>query len=250
MKFFSVITVSFNAGAFIRKTLNSIFEQDISLAEVIIIDGASKDKTLSIIKEFNLIDLVISEPDRGIYDAMNKGIALAKGEYIIFMNAGDCFYDEKTLFNAYEFLSKNPVDLYAGSAKVLYANGVLKEKKPQHIECDCYYTPVCHQSLYAKAELMRKMPFDFVNFKIAADFDFMMKVVNANGSSFVTELPLSIVTADGVSDLSRIRVWREYESIYRNYNSFRFSDWLYYRRKIAIQYLKMKMKHIIKKLKS
>lgn len=166
------------------------------------------------------------------------------------MNAGDCFYDENTLSEVYDFLSKYPVDLYAGSAKVLYSNGALKEKKPQRIKSNCYYTPVCHQSLYAKAELMRKMPFDFVNFKIAADFDFMMKVVNANGSSFVTELPLSIVTADGVSDISRIKVWREYESIYRNYNNFRFSDLFFYRSKIAIQYLKMKMKQIIKKLNS
>jgi len=249
-KFFSIVTVTYNASGYINKTLNSILSQSRCLYEVIVIDGASTDGTIEKINAHEIdVDVLVSEPDRGIYDAMNKAVKVATGDYIIFMNAGDCFYDENTLSDVYDFLSKNPVDLYAGSTRVVYSNGAFKEKKTQPINSDSYYTPVCHQSLYAKTELMKKMPFDFKNYKIAADFDFMMKVVNANGHSFLTELPLSQVTANGVSDISRIKVWREYESIYRKYNTFGFLDWLYYRNKILVQYLKMGVKNIIKKIK-
>lgn len=230
--------VTYNAGEYIKNTLVSISEQKRSLYELIVVDGGSKDNTLALIKRFSDVDCLISEPDKGIYDAMNKGVALAKGEYIIFMNAGDCFYDKDTLYSVHDFLSKNPVDLYGGSAKVVYECGAVKEKKAELIRDNCFYTPVCHQSLYAKATLMKSMLFDCVNFKYAADFDFMMKVINCGGTSFVTDSPLSIVTAEGVSDIARIKVWREYESIFAKYNQLSLSHRLYYKRQISIQYIK------------
>lgn len=237
--FFSIITVTYNAEKSIRSTLDSISQQDKELFELIVIDGASTDRTISIVDmHFQEVDMLISSPDKGIYDAMNKGISLANGEYIIFMNAGDCFYDKDTLLSVHKFLSKNPVDLYAGSAKVVYNCGAVKEKKAELIRDNCFYTPVCHQSLYAKATLMKSMLFDCVNFKYAADFDFMMKVINCGGTSFVTDSPLSIVTAEGVSDIARIKVWREYKSIFSKYNKLTLFHRLYYKRQISIQYIK------------
>ncbi|MCR3969142.1 glycosyltransferase family 2 protein [Aeromonas veronii] len=245
---FSIITVVYNGFQELKNTINSVLVQTYDNIEYIIIDGGSTDGTIDVIRAYSdYIDYWISESDNGIYDAMNKGVKYATGDYVVFMNAGDCFFNENTLSEVYEFISKNAVDLYAGSSNVLYSNGVVKEKKTENIRSDCYYTPVCHQSLYAKVELMRRMPFDFANYKIAADFDFMMKVAKTNGRSFVTNVPLSIVTANGISDLSRIQVWREYESIYFKYNKFVLYDWLYYKRKIVIQYIKMKVKLFIKK---
>ncbi|MFQ1966696.1 glycosyltransferase family 2 protein [Aeromonas veronii] len=249
-KFFSIITVTYNAENSIVKTLDSIFSQVGSLYEIIIIDGASKDYTIEKIKSHRIdIDVFLSEPDNGIYEAMNKGIILAKGKYIVFMNAGDCFYDEQTLSNVHASLLKNPVDLYAGSSNVLYSNGALKEKKAKPIKKDCYYTPVCHQSLYTKTELMKQMLFDFENYRIAADFDFMMKVCSKKVSSCITNLPLSLVTADGLSDQSRVKVWREYESVYRKYNKFGFLNFIYYKGQIAVQYVKIGLKLLMKKIK-
>jgi glycosyltransferase involved in cell wall biosynthesis len=97
----SIITITYQAEAYIERTLTSVFEQDCA-AEIdyIIVDGASKDRTLEIIKAHQVqINQFITEKDQGIYDAMNKGIQLAKGDYILFLNAGDTFASTSTLKN-------------------------------------------------------------------------------------------------------------------------------------------------------
>ena len=95
---FSIITVCFNAGSTIRPTLESVDAQTCRLYEHIIVDGASKDDTLAIAAAHsNPLRRVVSEPDRGIYDAMNKGLGMATGEYVIFLNAGDSFHSGDVL---------------------------------------------------------------------------------------------------------------------------------------------------------
>ena len=91
----SIITVVFNGDEYIEQTINSVISQSYDNVEYIIIDGGSTDKTLDIIKKYeNQIDYWVSESDRGIYDAMNKGTSLANGEWLNFMNAGDWFYSK------------------------------------------------------------------------------------------------------------------------------------------------------------
>ena len=95
---FSIITVTYNAEATIEVTLHSVQQQTYRQIEHIIVDGGSKDHTLSIIEKYKDSYLhVISEPDKGLYDAMNKGIHLAKGDYLCFLNAGDTFHEVDTL---------------------------------------------------------------------------------------------------------------------------------------------------------
>ena len=95
---FSIITVTYNAEATIEVTLHSVQQQTYRQIEHIIVDGGSKDHTLSIIEKYKDSYLhVISEPDKGLYDAMNKGIRLAKGDYLCFLNAGDTFHEVDTL---------------------------------------------------------------------------------------------------------------------------------------------------------
>lgn len=94
----SVITVTFNARATVEQTLRSVFEQKDVLTEVIVIDGASTDGTLDVLdRHRDMIGLLCSEPDRGIYDAMNKGVRKATGDYLLFMNSGDVFVDNSSL---------------------------------------------------------------------------------------------------------------------------------------------------------
>ena len=95
---FSIITVTYNAEKVLEDTIQSVISQTYHHIEYIIVDGASKDGTLSIINRYrSRIHTVVSEPDKGLYDAMNKGIALASGDYLCFLNAGDCFHDDDTL---------------------------------------------------------------------------------------------------------------------------------------------------------
>ena len=95
---FSVITVTYNAEAVLEDTIQSVISQTYRHVEYIIVDGASKDKTLSIIDRYkDHIAKVTSEPDKGLYDAMNKGIRLATGDYLCFLNAGDSFHEDDTL---------------------------------------------------------------------------------------------------------------------------------------------------------
>ena len=99
-KQFTIVTVCFNCEQLIERTIQSVLSQNPDLFEYIIIDGKSKDRTLDVINQYrDRIDKVVSEPDKGIYDAMNKGIALATGKYINFMNAGDYFVDSHVLEN-------------------------------------------------------------------------------------------------------------------------------------------------------
>ena len=110
---FSIITVTLNSEKLIDETIKSLFNQTFDNYELIIIDGDSNDKTLEIIKSYNKKNIVIiSEPDKGIYDAMNKGISLSKGEYINFLNSGDKFANENVLEKVYNSIKTKPNLVY------------------------------------------------------------------------------------------------------------------------------------------
>lgn len=112
----SVITVCYNAVANIEETMLSVLNQRYDKVEYIVIDGGSKDGTLDVIKKYaNKLAYWISEPDKGIYDAMNKGIAKATGDWINFMNAGDKFINE-------EVLNKSFVSRYSDDVDILYGD--------------------------------------------------------------------------------------------------------------------------------
>src|SRR5690348_8623089 len=111
----SVITVCYNAAHLLRKTIESVLEQDYEPLEYIIVDGASEDDSKSVFESYgDGIDLVVSEPDSGIYDAMNKGIALSGGELIIFLNAGDYFVSKDALQFAVAKMNFEKADLFFG----------------------------------------------------------------------------------------------------------------------------------------
>ena len=113
----SIITITYQAEKYLERTIQSVLNQGHQDAiEYIVIDGASKDATLAIIEKYtNQIDQFVSEPDKGIYDAMNKGLQRASGDYVIFMNAGDRFADEKTVGQLISAMESNP-DVIVGDA--------------------------------------------------------------------------------------------------------------------------------------
>ena len=119
---FSIITVTYNAGAVLEDTIQSVITQTYKNVEYIIVDGGSKDRTLQIVEQYKEhIHTVISEPDKGLYDAMNKGIKLATGDYLCFLNAGDELHEDDTLQLMVHSITETtlPDVLYGDTAIVL-----------------------------------------------------------------------------------------------------------------------------------
>lgn len=164
----SVVTVVFQDPEGLEKTIASVQSQRFRDYEYIVIDGASKDRTAEVLKTHQLaIDVLVSEPDRGIYDAMNKGIRAAQGEYILFMNAGDSFVDADTLEEVAGEL--NGEDVVYGHRYYMRKSGPVLQRSHE-IEYAQHRMPYCHQAAYYKRETLEKHPFN-LTYKYAADYN-------------------------------------------------------------------------------
>ena len=179
----SIITVCFNAEKEIRATIESIINQTFKDFEYIIIDGASSDQTLHIIKEYiptfknmNVTLKIVSEPDKGIYDAMNKGISIANGTWINFMNAGDIFYSNNSLSNFFHTRIPQYVSYCFGDTLEIYTWGEMlfsKKKKKSRV------MPFCHQSVFVRNEVMKKYKFN-LQYRIISDYDLFYRLSKDN----------------------------------------------------------------------
>ena len=211
----SVITVCYNSEKFIEATINSVISQDFSNIEYIIIDGNSSDNTINIIRQYeNKIFKWISEPDKGIYDAMNKGAKLATGDWIIFMNSGDIFIHESVLsdiFYIYDFKNIN----------IIYGNiindwGTYKEKRKAFpLEKMSYRMPFCHQAVFIRRDVFLHNLFD-ISFKYAADYNQFYSLYYEYGMSIFKYVPVYIAecdTSDSFSRKNMLPMWLEYMKI-------------------------------------
>lgn len=174
MKQISIITVTYNAEKSLPDTLKSVFEQTVfNEVEYIVIDGASTDGTLSILNENKeYIDRFISEKDQGIFDAMNKGIRLASAPWILFMNAGDTFYDKNTIASL-KLQEREPDHILYGDCIRKWKDGREEKKKATPF----YETPnkvcsigICHQSIYTPTRMLKDHLYDWMNYPHCADF--------------------------------------------------------------------------------
>jgi len=172
----SVITVVYNNAADIERTLLSVINQTYPNIEYIVIDGASTDGTLQIIEKYtNKIAKLISEPDKGIYDAMNKGLALATGDYVIFMNSADEFYSAETVANV--FAAAPDADIYYGETEMIGANneslGQRRHKAPENFTWRDfkYGMSISHQAIYIKRSLVKSYE---PKYQLSADIDWIL----------------------------------------------------------------------------
>lgn len=221
----SIITVSYNAASTIEQTILSVINQTYPNIEYIIIDGGSTDGTVDIIKKYSdKIAYWISESDKGIYDAMNKGIIKATGEWINFMNAGDTFYKIDVLdkvFSLTELWDKNVVyggvnmD-YGSYSKVIYPKKVTKYNP----------MPFNHQCVFVRASLLKEYMFD-TTYRYAADYNFFCKILERGGFTKI-HLIIANYLVDGVSSLHGISVNKERIRSNPNWYTF-YLHMLYYR---------------------
>jgi glycosyltransferase involved in cell wall biosynthesis len=185
----SVITVVYNNVNDIERTILSVLGQTYTGIEYIIIDGASTDGTLEIINGYkHRIAKIFSEKDAGIYDAMNKGLAAATGNYVLFMNSGDEFYDADTVSAV--FASAEDADIYYGETEMINAKGESlgqrRHKAPKQFDWTGFNLgmSISHQAIYIKTELLE--PYDR-KYELSADIDWIIraakkaeKIVNVN----------------------------------------------------------------------
>lgn len=179
---FSIITITYNAASVIEPTLQSVLSQTYTNYEYLLIDGGSKDNTVAKAKASGIeFAHIVSERDNGIYDAMNKGIALATGDYLCFLNAGDAFYAPDTLQTIANAATREefPDVLYGETAEVDDTRNFVRMRRlqaPKELTWRSFKSGmmVCHQAFYAKREIA---PMYDLKYRLSSDVDWCIKVM-------------------------------------------------------------------------
>lgn len=194
----SVVTICYNAEEYIEATVKSVLQQTYSNIEYIVVDGNSKDNTLIIVNQYKeKIKKIISEPDKGIYDAMNKGIDLCSGDWCLFLNSGDYFYAKDTIQKAVELFNDNADVIYGDTEyRFDYGNDVLKPKELEKVMDGAF---CCHQSTFFKLDTLRKYKYD-LSYKIIADWVLYRKMY-LDGKVFYY-IPTIISSFDNINGAS------------------------------------------------
>ena len=193
----SIITINYNNKAGVEKTIKSVLSQIFIDYEYIIIDGGSTDGSLEVIKKYNkYFSYWCSEPDNGIYNAMNKGVAHAHGEYVIFMNSGDRFYNERVLFDI-DLCNRNS-DIISGYAKKEGQDAFMHEHS-KDIILQILFSCISHQATFIKKELLERYPYD-ESYKIASDWKFWIETIVINNCNFeFSNVVVAIQDQTGIS---------------------------------------------------
>lgn len=181
----SIITINLNNVSGLRKTIESVVNQTFTDFECIIIDGGSSDGSVEIIKEFNdRISYWVSEPDKGIYNAMNKGIEKSNGEYLLFLNSGDWLYSIDTLTDVFK-LGRTEDFLYGDIVTYISEKEQVPDVYPSEITAfRLFSTTICHQSIFHKRKLFVNDKYN-ENYKVVSDWEFLIKkIVFSNCSAY------------------------------------------------------------------
>jgi glycosyltransferase involved in cell wall biosynthesis len=215
----SVITIVYNNVKDIERTMLSVLDQTYPNIEYIVIDGASNDGTLEKIKQYeSRIAKLVSEPDKGIYDAMNKGLALATGEYVLFMNSGDEIYAPETV--AHVFDTASSADIYYGETEMYdekwQSLGQRRHHAPETFNWESfkYGMSISHQAIYIKRSLTS--PYNLA-YKYSADIDWVIKAAK-NASSIVnTHMYVAKYLVGGISKKKHLASLKERFRIFTKY---------------------------------
>ena len=207
---FSIITVCYNNRDGLEKTIKSVICQTYKDYEFIVIDGGSKDGTKELLEQYDdQIDYWCSEPDKGIYNAMNKGVTHVHGDYAIFMNSGDFFFNNDVLKNIARIDTN--ADIIAGNVKRIGS------EKPLHPHLNSifeqlYRNTLNHQGSFIKKELLLKFPYEEESLRIVSDWKFWIETIIFNNASlYKTDLFVAYQDMTGISqDFNALKKEREF----------------------------------------
>ncbi len=222
----SIITVTYNAQDTILHTLESVAAQSCKQYEHVIIDGASSDRTLQIVSDFDNEDRIklISEPDKGTYDAMNKGITHSSGDYLIFLNSGDKFHSPHTLQHVVDAILENnyPGIVYGQTDLVDYEGRYLGPRHlqaPEHLTIDSFKQGmvVCHQAFVV---LRRITHFYNLKYKFSSDYEWCILALQHSHHNIYLPETLIDYLSEGLTTKNHKSSLRERFSIMSTYYGF------------------------------
>jgi len=215
----SVITIVFNNVRDIERTMQSVLSQSYPHIEYLVIDGASTDGTKEVIEGYkDSLACYRSEPDKGIYDAMNKGLALATGDYVLFMNSGDEIYDPETVSAV--FASADDADIYYGETEMYNENwdslGQRRHKAPENFSWRSfkYGMSISHQAVYIKRAITD--PYD-LRYKYSADIDWIIKAAKKADMIVNTRRYVAKYLVGGISKQKHLDSLKERFHIFSKY---------------------------------
>ena len=222
----SIITINYNDYIGLEKTIESVINQSYKNIEYIVIDGGSTDESLKIIeKSKNQISYFVSEPDAGVYNAMNKGIKVATGEYLIFMNSGDYFYNTTTLTQIIPHLD-SVTDIVYGDA-IFFNNSSQKIVSfPKKLGFSFFYVDsLCHQATFIHKKLFLLEKYN-ENFKIISDWEFNVKNICLNNKSYKhVHQTICFYDTNGISSTEKKLDKTERNLVYQKYFALYIDDY-------------------------
>lgn len=175
---FSIITVTLNSATTLRETLESVRRQSWKNVELIVVDGASTDGTLDIVHEYDdVVSRLISEPDNGLYDAMNKGVRAARGDIVYFLNSDDRLCDKNVLHDvARAFVMRPETDFLYGNVIYLSPTGERLRRFEWITRRKLVFGDLCHQATFARRDLFNRLGAFDLGYPTNADFDWILRV--------------------------------------------------------------------------
>lgn len=241
---FSIITVTYNAATVLPPTLQSVQQQSFRDFEYLVIDGASTDDTLRLVDDAQIPTAKVwSEPDKGLYDAMNKAIDRAQGKYLIFLNAGDAFASAETLALLARLAEDDPDVIYGQTQLVDSARNVVGMRHltaPATLDWRSFKNGmlVCHQAFVAKRELC---PHYDMNYRFSADYDWCIKVLRKSSkNAYAGDKPIISFLTDGLTTKNHKRSLKERYRIMCHY---------YGTVPTMLRHLRFAIRHLLRKLK-
>ncbi|KPM49335.1 glycosyltransferase family 2 protein [Jiulongibacter sediminis] len=226
MALITIITITYNAEKVLERTLQSIAKQECKNFEYLLIDGQSKDGTLQLANKYRgLITSIVSEKDNGIYDAMNKGLAMAKGEFVWFMNAGDEIADESTMCKIIANIHSD-CDLIYGDAWFVNESGEIRGKRsdltPHKLKANMtwkdlkYGMLVCHQSLIVR----RSIAPAYIENNLSADIDWEIKSFKKAKKAVFLNYPIAKYLEGGISNQNLTKSLIDRYNVLKNHFGF------------------------------
>jgi glycosyltransferase involved in cell wall biosynthesis len=239
----SIITVTYNAEQYLEKTIQSVLSQAYNNVEYIIIDGGSVDGTLDIIQKYeSKIDYWISEEDKGIYDAMNKGIAFSSGEIIGLLNAGDTYLPNALSLLAEKYIPSDSLSIYYGDIYLTYTDTNITIKSPANIDKLKYSMTICHQAMFITKGTYLNHGLYNLNYKFASDYAYILSLFLIGAKFHYLDGVVAYFQTGGVSDSKIVNSRLECIKAHVNLKSpFLYGASILYIRQLFLYYLYEKL---------